>query len=444
MPMKLTRFIRQLYKQLPDLVKGDVISTETADKIRQHYGPIDKQKTAQTIVVVFSVAGAACIGFGIILLFAYNWDMLSRSVKTVLSFLPMVLSWIAIAAYLYRKKDSLAQREGFATFNLLAVGSSIALISQVYHINGAIEEFILTWMLLTVPLVYILKASLPALLYISGLIFWATCSQNQGAHAVWFWPLAGVIIPYYLRTFLKEPYRSRNVWLTWGLCIAFTIAIGICLEKVLPGLWIIIYSAFFAVLYFLGAYIFNDDVSGFQRPFRTYGMSGIVVFAYLLTFQFPWEEIGWRYYRVGGKFHGLAASIDYFLLVLLSVLAIAFLVRTVKEKLFFQASFGALPIVAFLAYFLSSCGMYAVIPIWTFNVYLLFLSIICIRAGLNEQKLGVVNAGMFLLGLLIVTRFVDASMGIILRAITFIIVGICFLVANIVLSGKMKRTKEYV
>jgi uncharacterized membrane protein len=41
-------------------------------------------------VVLFSILGAALMGSGIILLLAHNWDQLSRVMRTVISFAPLV------------------------------------------------------------------------------------------------------------------------------------------------------------------------------------------------------------------------------------------------------------------------------------------------------------------------------------------------------------------
>lgn len=46
---------------------------------------------------------------------------------------------------------------------------------------------------------------------------------------------------------------------------------------------------------------------------------------------------------------------------------------------------------------------------------------------------------MFLLSLLIITRFFDDEFGFLARGVAFIVLGICFLVANLKLAHKKKE-----
>lgn len=69
-------------------------------------------------------------------------------------------------------------------------------------------------------------------------------------------------------------------------------------EMVLPGLWVVVYSGLFTVLYLAGARWFNQGESAFVRPFHTVGSVGIAVLTLLFTFEFPWEE---AYRRHSGR-----------------------------------------------------------------------------------------------------------------------------------------------
>jgi len=53
------------------------------------------------------------------------------------------------------------------------VGAAIALVSQTYNISGDRADFILTWMLLIVPLVYLMAATIPAVIYVAGISTWS-------------------------------------------------------------------------------------------------------------------------------------------------------------------------------------------------------------------------------------------------------------------------------
>ncbi|MCK5581312.1 MAG: DUF2157 domain-containing protein [Candidatus Omnitrophica bacterium] len=437
--MKRNKGIAWLYNELPVLIKQGILSNESAEKVRQYYGDINPKNKAQIALAIFGVVGAVCVGLGIILLFAYNWDDLTRMQRTSLAFAPLLLSNALLCWAIFKNKQSLAIREGFSVFNMLAIGGAIALISQIYHLPGDIDSFLLTWMLLSIPLVYLMSASLPAVLYLIGITAWSAMSQINGGHALLFWPLVALVFPHYLKHLSKDPYASRPIWLSSALCLCFSVAIGISLEKVLPGLWIIVYSAFYCILYLVSKFWFDDAPATWQRPFRNYGILGTTILSYIFTYEWVWKSIGWNYYRIGGKFHAAAGIADYLVAGTLVFIAISLIVKMAKRKELFETSFSIMPILAIICYSFSGFGENEFISVWIYNLYVLYLGIVCVLSGLKEQQLGITNIGILIMGVLIFTRFLDASLGIIERGIIFIIIGACFIIANMFLSKKFER-----
>ena len=89
-----------LKKELPVLEKEGVVSSETAGRLKTYYA----EHTASGInwaIAAFAILGTLLIGAGIILVFAHNWDELSRPVRAVLSLCPLLigalLSLLALA-----------------------------------------------------------------------------------------------------------------------------------------------------------------------------------------------------------------------------------------------------------------------------------------------------------------------------------------------------------
>lgn len=431
--MKKNKAISWLYKELPDLVAENVITQDAALKIKEHYGQINQKSKIQVALSIFSVIGAVCLGIGVILIFAHNWDNFSKVQRTFSAFLPLIISLGLVIRTVLKDNASFAQREGFAVFNMLSVGACIALISQIYHLPGNPTAFMLSWMIITVPLVYLLSSSLAACFYLAGITIWAAFSQADGSFAVLFWPLSAVIFPYYIKNVVKKVYSSQ--WLSAAIFLCFTAAIGICLEKVVPGLWIIIYSAYF------GAFFLLSTATNFEHPwtvpFRKFGGLGILILSYMLTYKWPWMTVGFEHLRTGTKFHNLPAVADYLILIASLICAGYFLIKVFRKKNYFDFSFGLMPAVAILAYILASANN-GILSAWMFSGYLLVLGILSILNGLKEKKLSLTNMGMFIVGLLILTRFLDFAVGIIVRACVFIFVGVCFIAANKVLSKKIE------
>ncbi|MBD3630844.1 DUF2157 domain-containing protein [Cyclobacterium sp.] len=132
-----------LVKGIPKLVKAGVISQETTGKIRDYYGEKGGQSNHH-LFVVFGIIGAPLVGLGIILLLAHNWDEFSRTAKTCLAFLPLLIGQVLCGFVLIKKQESVAWRESSTAFLFLAVGASISLVSQIYHMPGDLGLFLLT------------------------------------------------------------------------------------------------------------------------------------------------------------------------------------------------------------------------------------------------------------------------------------------------------------
>jgi hypothetical protein len=85
-------------------------------------------------------------------------------------------------------------------------------------------------MLLSVPLVYLLSATAPAILYLWGITACAGVRQYEAGHALFFWPLAALIVPHFLQAVKENRYGIRAVWLAWGISLSLCVATGIVLE----------------------------------------------------------------------------------------------------------------------------------------------------------------------------------------------------------------------
>ena len=83
-----TKHVQWLHEELPALVREGVLPEETAEKLRQHYGPMIKADGRRLMVVLFGILGAVLIGGGIILLLAHNWEELTRPLRAAISFAP--------------------------------------------------------------------------------------------------------------------------------------------------------------------------------------------------------------------------------------------------------------------------------------------------------------------------------------------------------------------
>ncbi len=427
--------VQWLYQELPDLVSKGVLPQEAADKLRGHYGEIKNANKKWFFIVLFGVLGALLIGLGIISLFAHNWEELSRPVRAVLSLLPLMLGQALALWVLVKRPASAAFKEGSATFLSLMVGASIALISQTYNVPGDTAEFILTWMLLIVPLVYLMEATISAAIYVAGITAWGAHFWASPLQAVLFWPLLAVVIPHFIWALRRESYAIRGAILALVMAVSVCIAAGFSLGKTWDGSWIVIYSSIIALFYLLGSWDFSRVSTNWQRPFRILGGLGVFVMMFLLTFRLPWQSFTGRYSYTKIEAFSWSAVPDYVLTLFLVGTAIVMFFKYLKRADLRRALFGALPLVALAGYVFGGISVF--FSVILFNIYLFIASLIWLKSGIQAKSLGIINAGMFMLSALIIARFFDSEINFIVKGLVFISIGIGFLVTNVViLRGK--------
>ena len=432
------KHIEWLYNELPNLVSHGVFTAECAERVREYYGDEAGRNRRAYALIICGVVGATLIGLGIILLFAHNWENLSRPARTVLSFTPLVIGQGITGWTLLRRRDSIAWREGSTLFLMAGIGAAIALIGQTYHIPGDLGTFLLTWMLLTVPSVYLLGATAPGVLYWVGLTCWAGYMQGEGSHAVLFWPLAAVMGPHLWKAAKENPYGPRVVLLGWVLALCLCVATGITLEKTWPGLWIVVYCGLFATMYLLGDYAFHAAPSIWQRPLHVVGACGATVLSLVLTFEEPWKSVGWAHYRSGGRFHEWAAIQDYVMVLVLLTVVTTLLVVLVRDRRYESVPFGVAGVVGVLGYVAMSLAEHEGYPTALFNAYLFGLAVVTLVAGIRSGRLATLNGGLLMLTALIVARFFDWDLSFTVRGIAFITIGVGFLGTNLL----VRRTGE--
>lgn len=437
--MNRDKAIHWLYGELNSLVRENVLDEATASRLLEHYGPVKAKTRSEVAIVIFSVIGATLIGLGIILVLGSNWDALGRPMRAALSFAPLVLAQALCGWVIAKQNDSVAWREGSSTFLMLSVAACIALIGQTYHIPGNLGGFLLTWQLLILPLAYLMRAIMPAIGYLAMITAWSAYEQAEGGHAAYFYLFAAGIAPFVWLTIREGRALPRTRVLLWAVALAPCVAIGIVLEKSIPGIWLLVYVSYFTLIYLMDATWLKHDRALGGRPFYGVGISGIAILSFIFTFEWPWRYIGWRYYRNDDRYLEWAGFLDYALLLAFLVPAVGFTVRAVSRQRYDLLGIGIAPVIAIVAWCYAAAGDDAFISTALFNFYILALSVSLIASGVKALNLGTVNVGLVMLFTLIVLRFFDVDMSFLTRGVTFIVLGICFLSTNLLLNRRFKE-----
>jgi len=424
--------ITWLYSELPGLIAKGILTQEAADKLQGYYGEVESAGKKWIGLIVCGVLGAILIGLGIILLFAHNWEQFSRFTRAILSFTPLAIAQGLALWVLLKRPESSALKEGAATFLALMVGASIALISQTYNIPGDAGTFTLTWMLLIVPLVYLMQASLPAAIYLIGITAWSGSHWNNLAMAILFWPLTAIVVPHFIWALRREDYTIRSTIISLIMTICVLCGIVFSLGKSWPGFWIVIYSSVYAILYSLGHWKFRDLSVNWQRPLQIIGTLGVLVLAFQFTISYIWKYTD--YCRLTQEASGLVTLASQSISFIIIGIALLLFYDNLRHKNLTASLFTMLPILALVSYFLKGEG--AILPLLIFNAYLLMLGISRIAIGLRNNSLAAINMGMLILAILIMMRFFDSDISFVIKGLAFIGVGSGFLITNIVLMRR--------
>jgi len=435
--------IQRLYDELPQLVAQGILSPDAEARLRAHYGPVEPARPARLAVILFGIFGALLIGAGIILLLAHNWENFSRPMRAGLSFLPLVLAQGLAAWTLSSRPQSLAWREGAGALLFLMIGASISLVAQTYNISGDVPRFLLTWSLLGLPVVYLLNAVTPALLYLWGITEWACYLRFEDGFAAGYWLLAALLLPLLAAWLRAGRYQPRQTLLLWAFCLSVTVAAGVTIERVLPGLWIILYAGLFALMFLAGEFWFRDAEGFWSRPLRHFGAGGGLVLSFMLTFEWPWHEIGWTH-CYWARLHETwwRAIPDAVLGSVIPIAALVLLVTTIRRKTPLGLLFGLAPILAIVGYCLSSLFDTCAPAAGIFDLYLFVAGLWLLVTGLQINKQAQMNVGLLTLAALVIARFFDSDLSFLLRGLVFIALGIAFLVANLLMLRRKGAPHE--
>ncbi len=400
-----------ILKELGELVEREVVDAATAERIRHHYA--QKSPGRNTLLLVFGVLGALLIGLGIVLLLAHNWHAISRPLRTVIALLPL-LAGQGLAAYaVMRRPDSAAWRESSAIFVSLALLAALALVSQTYHIHNDLDVFLLLWLLPTLPLVYLVSATAPAMIYVIGIAGWCLAALDNRHEALWFWPLWVMVLPHLYQC------RRSNRGLLLGWLVAASGMVGLFAFEQIGEILLTAAGTYAAVIYLAGK---NSNPAG--RAFAQIGFTVLLGLAYLFSFQKPWEPMGQQMMKAGFA--------EYALLAVLGCTWAGLLLGRFKRLDPAAILAAGLPLLIWPV-LLGLTAHQSQLMALLVNIYLLALGLLVLREGLRHGGIGTVNLGMLILCGQIIVRFFDADLSFMTRGLAFIAMGLLFLLANLYL-----------
>lgn len=424
----------KITNELQELLKANVVTAETAEKIR-HYFNEKEQGNQNKLSSVFGILGAILVGLGIILVFAHNWDNLSRLTKIVLSFLPLIIGQLFCGYSLLKKSESLAWRESSGVILFFAVGSSISLIAQVYNIPGDLNSFLMIWMLLCLPLVYLLKSSIVSLLYLTGITYYG-CNANYFTypviHSYYYWLLLLGIAPHYYELLKTKANSNFTLFHHWFIALSIVICLGTIAHK--NGNSIALsYMSLFTIFYFIGQTPFFEKQKLKNNSFLIFGKLGILYLLLLYSFKWFWDK---------SIYNTSSLSETFFSIEFIIALFLTFFAGLLFYKKNSQTNFKEISILELV--FLTNILFF--IPGYEFSIVangiVFAIGISEIKRGIKLNHLGILNFGLILISILVTCRFFDTNLSFVIRGILFITIGLGFFLTNYLMLKKRNRNEK--
>lgn len=420
----------KIIKELPKLVDAQIITPETAAAIEQYYRNSPDTKS-NSLLTIFGVLGAILIGLGIILIFAHNWDDLSKTTKVLLAFLPLI-SCQFLTGYTIIKQKNSVWKEVSGTLLFFAIGSTIALISQIYHIPGNPGNFLLTWIVLSVPILYLLKSNSLALLHLIFATYYGVETGYGRISYPWLYlVLILLFLPHYYRLYKAHPKGNITSVFHWLLPFSITITLGAFLSGT-SRLGFLIYISLFGLFYNIGKITYFQEHRFVRNGYQIIGILGTSVLAIILSSKWFWLEF---YNTVHSNFS------DLILLFLLQLVSLLFMwsyfqkEKDIKQFTAFQILFLVFDVIFLLGMTNSIIGMILT------NIVVLLLGVLMIKNGSQQADFTILNYGLLLISILIICRFFDTNISFVIRGLLFIAVGIGFFYANYILLKRQKNNR---
>ena len=416
----------KIEKELEELVTAKVITPSVQEDIRQYYASL-KEAQPNKLFAIFGVLGSLLTGLGIILILAHNWDDFTRATKTIWAFVPLVVGQL-FAAFTLIKKKSNAWKETAAVFLFFAIGSSISLVSQIYNIPGEMSTFLLTWIILAAPLVYLLKSYAAALLHILFATIYA-CNVgyfNDDSPYLYILMLAW-IAPYYWTLIKSKPIDNLTGIFHWLLPLSVLISLGAFMQGG-DNIGFLMYTCLFGLFYNLGKLPFFEHQKMRKNGYLILGSLGTVVTLLIASFSFVWDDF---------EFPRIATN-DLMITIVIGVLALGVLgYLFTKKKL--------KPFNLFQYAFIAFAGIYAVktmgrdVSAILTNLLILALGVFAVEMGARKNLFSILNYGLLIITGLIACRFFDTEISFVARGLLFVAIGVGFFMANYFMHKKQQK-----
>jgi uncharacterized membrane protein len=435
---------------LDSLEQKGLINTEVNGQI-QHFITRRNTSFGKLFLTLAAIIGALFLSAGVFSIISHNWNDFPRHVRGVLSFVPSLVALFFYYKAVFKHPKSTSWIEASSLFLMLMIGASIALVSQTYQMDGDFDNFITVWLLLTLPLFYIARASGIAIFY----LLLSTKFLFPDIQYDWFMP-SGVTLnaKYYLFwmffiAFLPHFYLSLNrkstsqgfraIFLGWLITIFLVLTMPFAVKA--GYLWWAL--TFIMAFYLVGKKYYSHNLSALGRPFQTVALYNI--FYFLIAFSS--EDFCNVMFRIDslrqiGSWNNEQLFFFFAALLLLGGLTIIAMIWRRRSALLNRAVVYV-PVLFGLSFFVFCLNEYYEVDLtwWAFlifNIYVLVFGVTAMVMGNRSGSVLYMIYGLFLICALLWVRYFDMDVSFWLKGILFMIVGLLFFLIHFLSNEEFK------
>jgi hypothetical protein len=417
---------RNLAGDLERLVAAGVLDGAAAERVRAFYGNEDRRGPGP-LPEILSVLGGILVCAGIVLLVAYNWNALPRTLKTAIAFLLVASPGGAGLYALTREKPAKSgTMETIALFHSLLFGAALALIGQIYQLPENVVSFLSVYAASALVLAYLyrsLGAATAAL--VLGQILAAFLAVERDAPPILHAAFALPALPLWA-AFRARGERLRAGWTATATALALAAATVAVLVHTDGRAWMALLAAFASFSLASGAFL-EDRGERAGRRLRAWGSALGVV----LAFAGSWSEV-WDGADAVRGLRG-SAGLLFGLYVVSAAAFVGFRVRRTRI---------ALPLADLLPLTLAAAqiGLFGDAAPLAASLCVVAYAALGFRAGWRERSLKQLN-GAFILSLAFaIARFLDMTDSMLVRGAAFLAGGVSVFVFNRLIAARLRRS----
>ncbi len=189
-----------------------------------------------TLIIVFSILGSLLAGTGLVFIFVHFWKLLPMFSKAVLSFLPLLLGQASGVFVLIKKRDKIPWCEGASVLWTAGIAATLTMVYNIFDLSIYWYTILILVSICIIPVILLLKACSPVIVYYSCLITWFIISLNESNPLIVLSSTLLFVAGGFAYTFIRIKRDKKSAgsiylhWLSVIAVISFVITTGVALD----------------------------------------------------------------------------------------------------------------------------------------------------------------------------------------------------------------------